>query len=234
MRLRSSNPVLRGIDSRATYSDHAVTYANVAMKTIFLVAITGIVALYISNNLEFVNFGWLIGAFVIGFISVIVGTRSVKLSPIFSVIYAVSEGVVLGVVSSMFAYLYEGIVPTALMTTLIVLVVMMLLYSTGIIKVTQKFASFMVVALISVIFMSLISLILPTAITGQFYYLVAGLSALLSAFFLFLDFESIRTCVDSGTDAKYGWILSLGLMVTLVWIYVEILRLLAIFGSRRN
>lgn len=234
MRFRSSNPILRNINSHATVSDNAVTYSGVAIKTIFLVMITGGVALYVSSNLSFVTFGWLIGAAIVGFISVIVGTRSLSLSPYFAILYAVCEGVVLGVISSMYAYLYEGIVPTALMTTLIVLLVMMLLYSTGIIKVTQRFASFMVVALISVIFMSLLSIIIPGALTGPFYYLIVGVSALLSCLFLFLDFENIKTCVESGTDAKYGWVLSLGLMVTLIWIYVEILRILAILGNRRN
>ncbi|HPJ24509.1 MAG TPA: Bax inhibitor-1/YccA family protein [Bacillota bacterium] len=48
-----------------------------------------------------------------------------------------------------------------------------------------------------------------------------------------MDFKAIESCVESGADARYGWILSLGLLVTIVWIYIEMLRLLAIFGRRR-
>ncbi len=234
MRLRSSNPVLRSVNSITEVTDRPVTYANVAIKTIFLVAIAAVSAVTTIMYLGELSYGLLIGAFIVGFISVIVGTRSVRLAPVFSVIYAISEGIVLGVISYLFASLYEGIVPTALMTTGIVLLVMMLLYSTGLIKVTQKFASILVVALISVIFMALLSLVLPSVISTQFYYVIAIVSAILSALFLLLDFESIKNCVDTGTDQKVGWILALGLMVTLVWIYVELLRLLAIFARNRR
>lgn len=234
MRLRSSNPVLRSVDSFAGVTDRPVTYANVAIKTVFLVAIAAVSAITTIMYLGEISYGLLIGAVIVGFISVIVGTRSVTLAPYFAMLYAVSEGVVLGVISFLFAAFYEGIVPTALMTTGIVLLVMMLLYSTGLIKVTQKFASVLVVALISVILMAVLSLVLPAAISTQFYYVICGVSAILSALFLLLDFESIKTCVESGTDQKYGWILSLGLMVTLVWIYVELLRLLAIFARNRR
>lgn len=230
--MRSSNPVLRNVQRQTYVTDAPVTYANVAYKSVFLIALVMLSAyLTISYGGEYITIGTLIGALVIGFISVIIGTRSVRLSPIFSTIYAVCEGAVLGVVSALYASVYEGIVPTALTTTLIVFVVMLLLYSTKVIKINQKFLSVMVVALISVIFMSILSFILPFG--GSLYYIVAFVSAVLSAFFLLVDFAQIETCVESGVDSKYGWVLSLGLLVTIVWVYVEMLRLLAIF-SRRN
>lgn len=235
MKMRSTNPVLKSVRDRSYATDRPVTYANVTYKTVLLVAITGLVGAYVYTTISEgsgISTGLLIGAMIVGFISVIVGTRSVKLSPYFSLVYAASEGVVLGTVSRMFAYVYDGIVPTAITTTFIVLFVMLLLYSSGVIKVTQKFASFMVVALIAVIIMSLFSLFLP--FSGPFYYLVVGISAVLSALFLLLDFESIKISVEHGMDQRYGWILSLGLMVTLVWVYIEVLRLLAIFASNRS
>lgn len=230
--MRSSNPVLRNVMRRADVTDRPVTYANVAYKSIFLIALVMVSAvLTVSYGGEFITIGTLIGAIVIGFISVIIGTRSVRLSPIFSTIYAICEGAVLGVVSALYASVYEGIVPTALTTTFIVFIVMFLLHSTKVIKVNQKFLSIMVVSLIAVIFMSILSFVLPFG--GSLYYVVALISAVLSAFFLLVSFAQIETCVESGMDAKYGWVLSLGLLVTLVWVYVEMLRLLAIF-SRRN
>jgi uncharacterized YccA/Bax inhibitor family protein len=155
--MRSSNPVLRNVSRQTYITDRPVTYANVAYKSIFLIALVMVSAVVTINyGAEFLSIGTLIGAFIVAFISVIIGTRSVRLSPIFSSIYAICEGFILGIVS-----------------------------------------------------------------------------AILSAFFLLVDFSLIENCVESGTDSKYGWILSLGLLVTIVWIYVEILRLLAIF-SRRN
>jgi uncharacterized YccA/Bax inhibitor family protein len=231
MRLRSSNPVLRNVTKQTYLTDRPVTFVNVAYKSIFLMALVMISAFTAATyGGEFLTLGTLIGALVIAFISVIIGTRSVRMSPIFSSIYAICEGFVLGVVSALYASIYEGIIPTALTTTLIVFVVMLLLYSTRVIKITQRFLSVMVVALISVIVMSLLSFILP--FVGNSYYIICFISAILSAFFLLVDFSQIETCVESGVDNQYGWVLSLGLLVTIVWIYVEMLRLLAIFGRR--
>lgn len=235
MRLQSSNPVIKSVERQEFVSDRAVTYLNVTAKTGFLILVMAVSAFITIRYLNHLTWGLLVGAMIVGFISVIVGTRSVRLSPIFATIYAVCEGAVLGILSFMYALLVEGIVPTALLTTVIVLLVMLLLYSTGIIKVTQRFASVMVVALISVIIMSVIALIFSDFfVMSGLYFLICGVSAILSALFLLLDFESIRNCVESGADRSYGWVLSLGLLVTLVWVYIEILRLLAIFSRNRN
>lgn len=231
-RFRSSNPVIRSASSYTLISDRPITYANVAAKSIFLVSLIAVSGILTYMYLESVGFGVLIGAMIIAFISVIVGTRSVRFAPYASVVYALAEGVVLGYVSAIASFLYEGIVPTAILTTLIVLLVMMLLFSTGIIKVTHRFASVLVVGLITMIMMALLSLILP--FSGPFYYLVCGISALLAALFLLMDFESIKSSVDAGADHGVGWLLSLGLMVTLVWLYIEILRLLMILARTRR
>ncbi|MDD3713106.1 MAG: Bax inhibitor-1/YccA family protein [Candidatus Izemoplasmatales bacterium] len=230
MRMNSSNPVFRQANSYTLASDKPITYTNVAIKTIILLSVAAISAYLTMTNLETINIGWIIGAMIVAFIAVIVGTRSVRLAPFAAIIYAVAEGLVLGMVSVLYMFYYGNqIVPTALATTFIVFLVMLLLFSTNIIKVNQKFASFMVVALISVIIMSLLSIFINM---GELYYIVVFISAALSAFFLLLDFQRIKDFVDSGTDQRVGWILSLGLMVTIVWIYVEMLRLLAI-SSRR-
>jgi uncharacterized YccA/Bax inhibitor family protein len=228
--MNSSNPVFRQANSYTLASDKPITYTNVAIKTIVLLSVAAISAYLTMTNLETINIGWIIGAMIVAFIAVIVGTRSVRLAPFAAIIYAVAEGLVLGMVSVLYMFYYGNqIVPTALATTFIVFLVMLLLFSTNIIKVNQKFASFMVVALISVIIMSLLSIFINM---GELYYIVVFISAALSAFFLLLDFQRIKDFVDSGTDQRVGWILSLGLMVTIVWIYVEMLRLLAI-SSRR-
>ncbi|MFA7560747.1 MAG: Bax inhibitor-1/YccA family protein [Candidatus Izemoplasmatales bacterium] len=227
MRMRSSNPVLNHANSYTMISDQPLTYTNVTVKTLFLLALTAISAFLTIVYMENVQIWHLIVAAIVAFISVLIGSRSVKLSPYFSIVYAACEGLVLGVVSLLYASLYEGIILTAIATTIIVFVVMLLLFSTNIIKVNQKFASFLVVALIGVIIMSLISIFVSI---GDLYYLVVIASAALSAFFLLWDFQRIKELVDNGADKELGWILSLGLMVTIVWIYIEMLRLLAIFS----
>lgn len=231
--MRSRNPVLGTVLRQDYVTDNPVTYANVTYKSLFLIALVFISAFVTLTYVQGLSIGVLIGAVVVGFISVIIGTRSVNLSPLFASIYAIAEGVVLAVVSALYASVYEGIVPTALTTTFIVFVIMLLLYSTRIVKVTQRFASIAVVALISIIFMSIIALLIPSVFGGTFFLVIVIASSILSAIFLLLDFASIENCVQAGADAKYGWILSLGLLVTIVWIYVEMLRLLAILSRRR-
>jgi uncharacterized YccA/Bax inhibitor family protein len=232
MRLRSTNPVLRSAERNIVVSDNAVTYSNVAFKTIFLVMITAVSGYFTIMNLSDVSIPLIIGAMIIGFISVIIGTRSIRLAPYFGILYAACEGVVLGFITILFEIYYPGIALTAISTTLIVLFIMMLLYSTNIIRVNQRFASFMVVALISIIMMSILLLIFN--FSGPLYIAICIGSTIIAALYLFMDFEHIKTCVESGADAKYGWILSLGLMVSLIWLYIEILRLLAIFARRNN
>ncbi len=232
MRMGSSNPVFRSVRDNAYASDTAVTYTSVAVKTFVLILITGGIGAYtyLTSGIN-LNIGYLIGALIIGFISVIIGTRSVSLSPVFSVIYAAAEGYVLGSVSAIYGYLYEGIIPTAISTTLVVVLITMLMYSTGMVKVTSGFKSFIVIGLVSVIIMSLVSLFVP--FSGSLYFVIVIFSAVLSVLFLFYDFDNINRCVESGTDSSYSWILALGLMVTIVWVYMEILRLLAILARRR-
>ncbi|MFA7075522.1 MAG: Bax inhibitor-1/YccA family protein [Candidatus Izemoplasmatales bacterium] len=232
MRMSSSNPVFRQANSYTYVTDRPVTYANVAIKTIILLAVAAVSAYLAITNIETLSIGWIIGAMIVAFIAVMVGSRSSRLAPLFAFIYAAAEGVVLGIVSILYSAFYEGIVPTAIITTFVVFVVMLLLFSTNIIKVNQKFASFMVVALISVIIMSLLTIFLPDLASSNIYYVIVFISAALSAFFLLLDFQRIKDFVDSGSDHSVGWVLSLGLMVTLVWIYVEMLRLLAITSRR--
>lgn len=235
MRFQSSNPILRSraVREGAIASDRPVTYANVAAKTLLLILIAGASAFYAVMNIETAfTTGWLIGALIIALLSSILGTVMVRWSWLFGILYAISEGILLGVVSLLFETEYEGIVPTALATTVIVLLVMMLLYSMNIIKVNARFASFLVVSMISILIMSLLGLFLPFA--GSFYYVICIFSALISCLNLFWDFENVKNCVESGTDASVGWVLALGLMVSLVWIYIEILRLLVIFGNRRR
>jgi uncharacterized YccA/Bax inhibitor family protein len=228
---RSSNPVMR-VTSRAVASDQPVTYTNVAVRTVVLVGISLTVAIYMISNPQLWSVPVLIGSLIVAFIAALVGMFNVRASMIASIVYAAAEGVLLGVISSVFAAEYQGIVQTALMTTMIVLAVMMLLHSTNIIKVNQRFTSFVVVAMISVILMSLFGLIF--GLSAPMYMLISVVSALLACLYLMIDFEAIRQAVEGQIDQQYGWMLALGLMVTLVWLYFEILRLLAIFANSRR
>lgn len=230
-RFSNSNPVMSYVEKSERFElrESSVTYGNVFVKTLFLIGIM-FASAYVALEYLTPTVITLILCIVFGFIAVMVGTRNPQYAMIASIVYAVCEGMLLGVVSYMFAYLYEGIVPTALLTTVVVFLVMLGLHSTRIIKANQRFLSVLVVGLISIIIMSLLSFVVP--FSGTMYYIFVFVSAALSALFLIADFASIERCVDAGMDKSAGWVLSLSLLVTLVWVYINILRILAIFARR--
>lgn len=230
MRIMTTNPIYRSVlhdEASAT----PVTYAGVATKTVLLLAVaiaSGVLGIVYAGTYPIWFF---YAALPVAFVSALLGTWIPKAAPFFSIVYAVSEGLLLGFVSFLFEAAYQNIVFTAVATTVITLAVMMILFSMNLIQVGVEFRSFLVVAMISMIVMSLVLVFTGSATV---YYFVCILSAVIATLFLFLDFANIRAAVEQGVDSRYGWALALGLMVSLVWLYIEILRLLAIFAGRRR
>ncbi|MDP3130451.1 MAG: Bax inhibitor-1/YccA family protein [Bacillota bacterium] len=227
---RTSNPIYRSA-FRTEASAQPVTYTSVAGKTVLLVVITAITGTLGVVYIQFLPSWTIFAAVGIAFVSSLLGLFIPKAAAFFSILYAATEGIVLGLISFMFEASYQGIVLTAVSTTVIVLLVMMILFSMNIVKIGQGFTSFLVVAMITTIVMSIV---LVFTASPPLYYLVCILSAILATLYLFLDFSNIQRCVEQGLDHRVGWTLALGLMVSLVWLYIEILRLLAIFAGRRR
>ena len=193
--------------------------------------------------------GWyLVGdttAFGIPFIAMLVGLGlglfiSIKQStnPALILSYAAVEGVFVGGISRWFANVYDpGIVSQAVLGTLVAFAVMLVLYRTRIIRVTEKFRSMMLVALASYLVIALASFVgaLFGLGNGWGFYGVGGFGILLcilgvglASFSLLLDFDFIENGVKQGLPERYSWLAAFGLLVTLVWLYIELLRLLAI------
>ena len=173
----------------------------------------------------------LIGAFVIA----IWTSFKPSVSPITAPIYAVAEGVLLGIVSAAYNAQYQGIVLNAVLITVLVFGVMLFLYKTGIIKVTQKFATAIVSATAAIAIMYIGSWIF-SLFGGNISYLVSssplsiGISVvvcLVAAFNLMLDFQFIAVMSARNDAPKFmEWYGGFGLLVTIVWLYIEILKLL--------
>jgi uncharacterized YccA/Bax inhibitor family protein len=146
--------------------------------------------------------------------------------------------VFVGGISAWFANVYDpGIVSQAVLGTLVAFAVMLALYGTRIIRVTEKFRSMMLVALASYLVIALASFVgaLFGLGDGWGFYGVGGLGILLcmvgvglAAFSLLLDFDFIENGVKQGLPERFAWLAAFGLLVTLVWLYIELLRLLAI------
>ncbi|MDJ0768547.1 MAG: Bax inhibitor-1/YccA family protein [Ilumatobacter sp.] len=157
-------------------------------------------------------------------------------------VYAVAEGFFVGAISKAYETYYDGIVVQAAGATLAVFAVMLVLYRTRIIKVTERFRRIVVTATIGVMVFYGVSFLIrlfagadsvsflrsPSLLGIGFSILVAGLAA----FNLALDFDFIERGAKQGLDKKFEWYAAFGLLVTIIWLYLELLRLLAKLRER--
>ncbi|MDH3462130.1 MAG: Bax inhibitor-1/YccA family protein [Acidimicrobiia bacterium] len=155
-------------------------------------------------------------------------------------LYAIAEGVLVGAISSLYETLYDGIVVQAILATLAVFAAMLFLYSTRIIKVTERLRSTVVLATAGIALFYVISIVLnlfgvniPYVWEGGL--LSIGISVLIvgvAAFNLLLDFDLIENGIKQGAPGWMSWFAAFGLMVTVVWLYLELLRLISYFSGR--
>ena len=173
---------------------------------------------------------------VLGFVAVIVAMRKPDLAKILGPVYAVAYGFAVGAISKGYETFYDGIVVQAVLATASVFMVMLVLYRTRIIKVTDKFRRTVIIATFGVMALYLISFVI--SLFGTTLPFLDGSNMLMSIGFslfvcglaaanLALDFDFIERGIASGLPKNYEWVAGLGLVVTLVWLYLEILRLLS-------
>lgn len=182
-----------------------------------------------------------IGAPILGFIVALVTCFFPKVSPVTAPIYAALEGLFLGSVSAFANARYDGIVAQAGLATVSVLGAMLLLYTTGAIRVTQRFRTGVMAATLGLVFLILANLVLSLlgvnlGIRGA-GMLGIGFSAVvivIAALNLVLDFDAIERCAQYGAPKYMEWYSAFGLMVTLVWLYLEVLRLLINLQNSRD
>lgn len=169
-------------------------------------------------------------------------------SPALVLAYAAVEGLFLGGISWFYDTWargtgYEGLVSQAVMGTLVAFVVMLGLYKSRLIKVDSRFMRIMMVAMVSYLGIALVSFVaaLFGVGGGWGFYGVGPLGILLAvagvglaSFSLMIDFESITQGIRAGLPSREAWRMSFGLLVTLVWLYLELLRLLAIIATSRD
>ncbi|UNU72940.1 Bax inhibitor-1/YccA family protein [Moraxella nasovis] len=148
--------------------------------------------------------------------------------------YALVEGVLIGAFSVIMYRIYPSVPLSALAATFITAAVMLSLYVTGVIKVTEKFRSIIMSAVIAIGILYLVQLgfhffgsSLPLLFDGGL--IAIGFSVfvtLIASFSLLLDFDNIDKGVHYGIAREYEWVFSIGILSTLVWMYIEFLRLI--------
>jgi uncharacterized YccA/Bax inhibitor family protein len=164
------------------------------------------------------------------------------LARIVAPIYALAQGFFVGAISKSYETLWDGIVVQAAGATIAVFGVMLVLYRTRVIKVTQRFRMIVTTATIGVMVFYGVTLLIrlfagadavsflasPSLLGIAFSVFVAGLAA----FNLALDFDFIERGSEQGLDKKFEWYAAFGLLVTIIWLYLELLRLLAKLRER--
>jgi uncharacterized YccA/Bax inhibitor family protein len=169
------------------------------------------------------------------FIPVLFVSFRSKVNPAFVLAYAAVEGVFIGSVSKVYESLWNGIVPAALMATLVAAVATLAAYKFLRIKVTSKFRKMVMIGTLAYGGLLLVNFIMSLFGAGFLFsggniFLLLGISALgigLAVFNLILDFDYVEQGIAMGADASESWRAAFGLTVTLVWLYVEMLRLLS-------
>jgi uncharacterized YccA/Bax inhibitor family protein len=173
-------------------------------------------------------------AALIGFVLSLVVIFKRKISPPLIIGYAIAEGVFLGAITGVFNQWYPGIAAQAIVGTLGVFGGMLVVYKTGAIRVTPRLTKMIIGGMIGIVAVVLFNLVLSLFGVNTGLYsggpLAIGFSLLcigLAAFSFLLDFDSIDKAIKQGAPANTSWYFAFGLMVTLVWLYLEILRLLS-------
>ena len=205
---------------------------NKTFVLLFLCVVGGWIGLtYFSTRIGILGFGALL-ALVIG----IWTSLKPKVAPITAPIYAIIEGILLGGISAIYNAQYPGIVASAIGITFLVFAIMLFVYKTGIIKVTQGFVTAIVSATFAIAILYFGSFILSLLGMNISYLtssspLSIGISVvvcIVAALNLMLDFEFINRMTSRGAAPKFmEWYAGFGLLVTIVWLYIEILKLLA-------
>ncbi len=201
-------------------------------KTLILFGILMVTSVF---NYQAQNVYLMIGGAVLGLILVIVSLFKKEYSPVIAPIYAGAEGFLVGGISGIYAGFGGGIVIQAISLTLLVLFIMLFLHKTGIIPVTQKLRMGIAMATGAIALLYLATMILgffgisiPYIHQGGTIGIIFSLVVVgIAAMNLLLDFDNIVKGVEYRAPKYMEWFTAMGLMITLIWLYLEILRLLA-------
>ncbi|GEC06805.1 membrane protein [Streptomyces spinoverrucosus] len=216
--------------------DDVVMRSAMTLGTVVVGAVLAWAVLPVSSS----SFGLAIGAALIAFVLAMVQSFKRKASPALILSYAAFEGVFLGVFSEMFNSRWSGAPFQAVLGTMAVSGATLLIYKAGWIRVTARYARIgMAIAIAFLLVMAVNLLLVAFGVAedgglrsmGPLGAIVGIIAIVLGAFFLTLDFKQIEDGIAYGAPRSESWLAAFGLTMTLVWIYIEMLRLVAIFSG---
>ncbi|MBH45364.1 MAG: hypothetical protein CMC93_01950 [Flavobacteriaceae bacterium] len=239
--LRSGNPVLTkntfnsGLDVSETMTINGTV--NKTAISLFLLIGTGYFTFGVINPVILIVCG------IAGFITAIVTVFKKQWAPITVPIYAILEGGLLGGVSYMYNSMYNGIVTDAIFLTVGILLSLLFAYRSGLIKPTENFKLGIFAATGGIAIVYIINMVMGFFGSSMGVMQIDNASpisigfsvvvVIIAALNLVLDFDFIEEGAESGAPKYMEWYGAFGLLVTLIWLYLEILRLLAKINSRK-
>ena len=238
---RSGNPVLtkNAFTSSSDISETMTINGTVNKTAISLLLLVGTGYLTFSS----INSGLLIACGIGGFILAIITVFKKEWAPITVPIYAILEGALLGGISFMYNSLYDGIVTDAIFLTVGILLSLLVAYRSGLIKATENFKLGIVAATGGIAIVYLINFVMGFFGSNMGVMQIDNASpmsigfsvvvVIIAALNLVLDFDFIEEGAEKGAPKYMEWYGAFGLLVTLIWLYLEILRLLAKLNSRK-
>lgn len=224
----------RAKDSLAGYNDETLTSGGVSFKTLilFLFMVPTFVWSW-SQPTEVVG-GYLLGSLIVGFVVALITIFSPRTAFITAPIYSILEGILLGSISKIYDAKYPGIPFEAAALTMTTFGVMWLLYSSGTIKVNEKFKQTLLAAMLGIVIYYVAAIVTPMFgfqmplihDSGWMGITFSIIICLVAAFNFLLDFDTINEM--KGVAPKYmEWYCAFGLILTFVWLYLELMRLLS-------
>jgi uncharacterized YccA/Bax inhibitor family protein len=252
--MNSSNPVLREGTFRGQghviSSDDRMTVNGTVWKSGVLIVLVAFTFMWtwdmFMRGSEGSAMGIGMGGMLVGLVLSLVISFKPKMAPILAPVFALAQGTALGGISALYETNYgqgagmEGIVFQAMLGTVLVFVSMLTLFRSGIIKVTERMRAIVVTAMLGVFLVYLAQFALSLFGTGipgifdngaigiGFSLLVIGIASMM----LVIDFDMIQRGAASGAPKYMEWYGAFALLVTIVWIYLELLRLLSKLRSR--
>ncbi|WP_295914863.1 Bax inhibitor-1/YccA family protein [uncultured Xanthomonas sp.] len=249
--LHSGNVVSPGNGTVVARDSSAMTLNGTANKTGILLMLTALTAVFAWSQSVSIDAagnamiapgvaGYALGGLIGGFILALITIFKKEWSPITAPLYALVEGFFLGSISAMYEVRFNGIVLQAVLLTFGTLFAMLFAYRSGMIKATENFKLGVVAATGGIALVYLATMVLGFFNIQIPYIHASGTVGILFSLFvvvvaalnLVLDFDFIESGVEQGAPKYMEWYGAFGLMVTLVWLYLEFLRLLSKLQSR--
>jgi uncharacterized YccA/Bax inhibitor family protein len=250
--IRSGNPALKdstfldlGSGAVVRRGDGVMSLNGTVNKTAFLLVLTLAGALY-TWNLFFTSNGaanlmpYVLGGAIGGLVVALVTVFKKTWSPVTAPLYAGLEGLFIGAISAMFEQRFPGIVMQAVGLTFGTLAALLIAYRSGLIKVTENFKLGVIAATGGIALLYLANIVMGFFGTSMPFIhesswigiAFSGVVVVIAALNLVLDFDFIENGVEQGAPKHMEWYAAFGLLVTLIWLYLEMLRLLSKLQSR--